>query len=161
MPRSEGITTNSLYILFSLNWIRGNAPIRGDYDGSESAGTEPAATSEEMPRSEGITTRYVFALSRLSLDISEEMPRSEGITTAMWGLWGLWVPFIRGNAPIRGDYDFSLRGIVPIYLVESEEMPRSEGITTPAPSDRQSVTPDPRKCPDQRGLRLMICKTLP
>ena len=63
--------------------------------------------------------------------ISEEMPRSEGITTQSHGV---------RQKP---------------YSSSSEEMPRSEGITT-----YEFVHPfkfghqDPRKCPDQRGLRL-------
>ena len=84
---------------------------------------------------------------------------------------------VRGNAPIRGDYDrrrterirhaisgprkcpdqrglrLQQSGCVTSPPIPSEEMPRSEGITTyriPSPS---SLADSPRKCPDQRGLR--------
>ena len=61
--------------------------------------------SEEMPRSEGITTMQI-SLKRCTRGLkSEEMPRSEGITTISAPSFITRASGIRGNAPIRGDYD--------------------------------------------------------
>ena len=159
--------------------VRGNAPIRGDYDRQcDGTGAAPAA-SEEMPRSEGITTNSPKSVSSF-MSSSEEMPRSEGITTGTNSLLhlliqaseemprsegittpGACIPAfaaqVRGNAPIRGDYDRVLPRFGQHLFAGSEEMPRSEGITTYLSVfayDRHCVRP--RKCPDQRGLRLLI-----
>ncbi len=59
---------------------------------------------------------------------------------------------IRGNAPIRGDYDFQVL-FADTGDIQSEEMPRSEGITTSLQQSSQLSSQHPRKCPDQRGLR--------
>ena len=114
-------------------WVRGNAPIRGDYDmASAIAAAILRDVSEEMPRSEGITTLILILCSSacqqsprkcpdqrglrpeymmtktIALSIlSEEMPRSEGITTWIVALDDGTEVCVRGNAPIRGDYDAS------------------------------------------------------
>ena len=61
--------------------------------------------SEEMPRSEGITTKERRIHFIHPSHKSEEMPRSEGITTLNAGLPHRVRQDVRGNAPIRGDYD--------------------------------------------------------
>ena len=93
-----------------------------------------------MPRSEGITT--VATQQRAgAITKSEEMPRSEGITTGWAFLKERWKYRVRGNAPIRGDYDSDRPLPARPFWPRSEEMPRSEGITTLLP-DRQGNQPN-------------------
>ena len=84
--------------------VRGNAPIRGDYD-------RPAG-------------RFCFVshLVRGNAPI-------RGDYDSVSVLWGMLMPLVRGNAPIRGDYD-AFDSTWESLSTESEEMPRSEGITT-------------------------------
>ena len=106
MPRSEGITTNDLVIVpfcvFSPRKCPDQRGLRRTYRVSRDS---LETRSEEMPRSEGITTKNHLESKSWTMQESEEMPRSEGITTPSRQHGITVYGKVRGNAPIRGDYD--------------------------------------------------------
>ena len=115
MPRFEGIETWKVNRLYSLNHVRMNAPIWGDWDTFSNSDRRLKSIcqnecpdlrglrlcrscnllicfwSEWMPRFEGIET-LMCLLRRFCALRSEWMPRFEGIETAVARYWSSEAP---------------------------------------------------------------------
>ena len=106
MPRSEGITTFQ-----DQAATRGPARPRKcpDQRGLRREGQtirrKMFCGPRKCPDQRGL--RLILDGDRGRFNVSEEMPRSEGITTTLYSSPSVTARMnhVRGNAPIRGDYD--------------------------------------------------------
>ena len=130
MPRSEGITTrNSCREMGTGISVRGNAPIRGDYDGSflrkgdvesyvrgnapirgdyDKRGRIPTTMRNACPRKcpdqRGLRHTSSLKFNGNALRVRGNAP-IRGDYDSLMSLENRGDTLVRGNAPIRGDYD--------------------------------------------------------